>query len=88
MGSPLLGLLEDPGQFLTPSVGDRLGVALLGLLLGLLAAPVQPPSGDLADVLGVVPDAEVAPDHLGDPVGTPQVVVPECFFGYAGVSNP
>ena len=62
-------------------MGDLLVVALLGLLLRLLAAPVQPPPDHLADVLGVVVDAEVAADHLGDPVGAPQVVVPAVGLG-------
>ena len=81
MGLPLLGLLDDPGQLLGPSVGDLLVVALLGLLLRLLAAPAQPPPDDLADVLDVVLDAEVAADDLGDPVGTPQVVAPAVGLG-------
>lgn len=73
---PPLRPLDDPGQDLIPSVGDRLDVALLGLALGLLATPVQPSPDDLADVLDVIRDAEVAADDLGDPVGTPHVVVP------------
>src|SRR5664279_2483935 len=63
MGLPPLGLLDDPGQFLGPSVGDLLFVPLLGLQLRPLAAPTEPPADDLAGVLGVVLDAEVAADH-------------------------
>ena len=78
---PVLGSLDDPGRLLGPPMGDRLPVALLGLLLRLLAAPVQPPPDDLADVLGVVLDAEVAADQFGDPAGAPEVVVPAVGLG-------
>jgi len=62
-------------------VGDRRGVAPLGPLLRLLAAPGEPLSDDRADVLDVVGDAEVAADHLGDPLGAPEVVVPALGLG-------
>ena len=74
MGLPRLGLPDDPGQLLDPSVGDPLLVALPGLQLRPLAAPAEPPSDDLVGVLRMVFDAEVAADHLGDPVGAPQRV--------------
>jgi hypothetical protein len=51
-------------------------VALLGLGLRLLAGPAQAAFEDLADVLGVVVDAEVAQDQALDAGGGPQVVGP------------
>lgn len=71
MGLALLGLLKDLGEFLTPSVVDLLGVALLGPLLGLLTAPTEAVTEDFTDVLNVIGDAEMSADHLGDPLGTP-----------------
>jgi hypothetical protein len=64
VGSPLPSLLEDAGELLGPSVGDPLFIPLPGLLLRPLAAPTQPPSEDLADVLDVVLDAEAAADEF------------------------
>lgn len=81
MGLALFGLLEDLGEVLTPSVVDLLDVALLGLLLGLLAAPTQPMPEDRADVLDVIGDGEVAADHLGHSLGRPQDVGPAVFGG-------
>ena len=75
VGMSLVGLADDPRQFLVPSVGDGRLVALLGLSLRLLAAPAQPLADQFADVLDVVSDAEVFGDHLGDPAGAPEVVV-------------
>lgn len=77
----LPGTLDDLGEFLTPSLVDLLGVALLGLLSRLLAAPAEPVPEDLADGLGVVLDTEVAADHLGDPPSTPQGVGPAVDLG-------
>ena len=76
MSLAILGLLEDLGEFLTPSVIDLLGVALLGLLLRFLAGPAQPLAEDLAGMLDVVRDGEVTPDHLGDPLGGPEGIGP------------
>ena len=53
VGPPPPGPADDPGQLLTPSVGDGRLVALPGPPLRLLAGPAQPPLEDLADVLGV-----------------------------------
>lgn len=78
----LLGLLQDHRELLTPSVADLLGVALLGLLLRLLAAPAEPVPKDLTDMLGVVLDAELAADHLGDSPGTPEGVGPAVDLGF------
>ncbi len=80
----LPGLLQNGGGFLTPSVVDRLGVGLLGLLLRLLAAPTQAMPADLADVLDVGLDAEVAADHLGDPPSTPKGIEPAVLGGPLG----
>lgn len=71
---------DDFGQFLTPSVVDGNRVSLFGLLLRLLATPVKPKLDDLADVLGVVTDTEVAADHLGDSCGSPQLGPPAMCF--------
>ncbi len=81
MGLTLLGLFEDLGQFLTPSVVHLRVVALLGLLLGLLTGPVQPPPDDLAHVLEVVGDPEEAADNRADPLGTPKLIVPPVGLG-------
>jgi hypothetical protein len=81
MGLPPLSLLDDSGQVLTPSVGDLLGAPLLGLLLRPLAAPVQPLADDLADMLDMVLDAEVAADDHSDSVGRPEVIVPAVGLG-------
>ena len=76
MGLAILGLLEDLGEVLTPSVVDLLVVALLGLLLRFLAAPPQPMPEDRADMFDVIGDPPMAVDHLGDPLGRPQDVGP------------
>jgi hypothetical protein len=81
MGLAAAGSADDLGQFLTPSVVDGNRVALLGLLLRLLATPVEPTLDDLADVLGVITDAEMATDHLGDPCSRPQLGPPAMGFG-------
>jgi hypothetical protein len=81
VGLAAAGSADDFGQFLTPSVVDGNRVALLGLLLRLLATPVEPTLNDLADVLGVVTDAEMTADHLGDPCGSPQLGPPAVGFG-------
>jgi hypothetical protein len=81
VGLAAAGSADDLGQFLTPSVVDGNRVTLLGLLLRLLATPVEPTLDDLADVLGVVTDAEMAADHLGDPCGGPQLGPPAMGFG-------
>lgn len=76
MGLAILGLLDDLGQFLTPSVADRLGIPLPGPLLGDLAGPAQSLAENLAGVLDVVLHVEVASDHLGDPLGGPHDIGP------------
>lgn len=81
MGLAGFGLLDDSGQFLTPSVVDRLGVVLFGLGLRLLADPAEPFLDQLADMLGMVADTKVAADHLGDPRGGPQEVGTAVGFG-------
>jgi len=80
VGLAATGSADDLGQFLTPSVVDGNWVTLLGLLLRLLATPVEPTLDDLADVLGVVTDAEMATDHLGDPCSRPQLGPPAMGF--------
>jgi hypothetical protein len=80
VGLASAGPADDFGQFLTPSVVDGNRVSLFGLLLRLLATPVEPKLDDLADMLGVVADAEVAADHLGDPCGGPQLGPPAVGF--------
>jgi hypothetical protein len=75
------GPADDLGQFLTPSVVDDSFFTLPGLLLRLLAGPVEPKLDDLADVFGVVTDAEVAANDFGDPCGSPQLGPPAVDFG-------
>jgi hypothetical protein len=81
MGLAPPGPADDLGQFLTPSVVDGDLVTLPGLLLRFLAGPVEPELDDLADVFGVVTDAEVALDDFGDPCGSPQLGPPAVGFG-------
>jgi hypothetical protein len=81
VGLAAAGPADDLGQFLTPSVVDGNLVTFPGLLLRLLATPVEPKLDDLADVLGVVTDAEMAADHLGDPRGGPQLGPPAVGSG-------
>jgi hypothetical protein len=76
-----VGLLEDLGELLTPSVVDLLSVSLLGLLLRLPAAPSQAVPEDRADVLDVIGHPKVTADHLGDPTGAPQGVGPAVLGG-------
>jgi len=80
VGLASAGSADDFGQFLTPSVVDGNRVTLSGFLLRFLATPVEPKLDDLADVLGVVMDAEMAADHLGDPCGGPQLGPPAVGF--------
>lgn len=63
---------DDPWQLLTPSVGDGGLVPLSGPPLRLLAGPAELALEDLADVLRVEGDAEVALDQLGHPGGGPK----------------
>jgi len=74
-------LPDDPGELVTDPPRHLLVVPLPGLPPGLLAAPVQPPLEDLADVLGVVADAELPLDQAGHPGGGPQFVVPPVVLG-------
>ena len=81
MGLAAAGSADDLGQFLTPSVVDGDLVTLPGLFLRLLATPVEPKLDDLADVLGVITDAEMATDYLGDPCSRPQLGPPAMGSG-------
>jgi hypothetical protein len=67
---------DEQREVLTPSVIDRNLVPLPGHHLQLLAGPVELPLDDLADVLGVLVDPEVAADHLLDAVGRTELGPP------------
>ncbi len=81
VGLAFPGFSEDARQLIGLPALHLLVVAFAGLALGLLAGPAQSLLEDLADVLGVVGDAEAFADEPGDAVGGPQFVVPAVFLG-------
>src|ERR1700722_4132615 len=76
VGVPLPRLPQDAREGLLLPAAYGILVAFLGLELRLLAGPAQTPLEDLADMLGVVGNAEVASDHFADAGRSPQVVGP------------
>ena len=62
MGVALLGLGEDARELVVEPAQDGLVVVAAGAVLGLLTASVEAALEDLADVLGVEADAEMATD--------------------------
>lgn len=76
MGVAPPGLGLDAGELLVQPALDLGRVALPGLGLRPLGASVQPVLEDLADVLGVEADAEVALDEGRDALGGPQGIGP------------
>jgi hypothetical protein len=76
VGLALPGPADDEGKFLTPSSGDDLLVALLGLALRLLADLAELPLEDLACILWVSADAETRLDQGGDKAGSRQLGPP------------
>ena len=81
MGVAPPGLGQDARERLLPPALDLLVVALGGPVLGLLGASVEALFEDLADVLGVVGEAEVAADDRGDALGRPQLGGPAVGAG-------
>lgn len=81
MGLPHIRLAEDARVLVSQPPGHLLVVPLAGLAPGLLAGPAELALEDLADVLGVVGDAEAALDEPGDAGGGPQFVVPAVVLG-------
>ena len=71
MGVALPRFGEDTRELLGQPARDLRVVALLGPDVRLLAASVEAALEELADVLGVEGDAEVAADDLGDARGGP-----------------
>jgi hypothetical protein len=71
VGGALPRLVEDAREVLGQPARDLRVVALLGPDVRLLAASVEAALEELADVLGVEGDAEVAADDLGDARGGP-----------------
>src|ERR1700677_200203 len=76
VGLPFPRLAKDTRQLIVYPAFHLLVVAFAGLALGFLAGPMQAFLEDLADVFGVVVDAEVFADQAGDPVGGPEFVMP------------
>jgi hypothetical protein len=64
-----------------PSMVNGDLIALPGLLPWLLAGPAEPKLDDLANVLRMVTDAEVAADHFRDSRGGPQFGAPAVGSG-------
>jgi hypothetical protein len=81
VGIAVEGRIGDAGKRLLLPAAYALLVPLLGLGLGLLASPAQAAFEDLADMLGVIGDAELAADDFGDPGGGPQVGGPAVAGG-------
>jgi hypothetical protein len=74
MGATAEGFTEDTREFVSLPAFHLLVVALPRPPLRFVAAVVQPPLEQLADVFGVILDAEVTLDKLGNPSGSPQLI--------------
>ena len=68
------GIAEDAGELIGLPAFHLLVIALSGPPLRLVTGPVQATAEQAEDVVGVVLDAEVAVDDLGDAGRRPQLV--------------
>ena len=71
MGLALPGFPKHARQLIVLPAFDLLVIAFARLAFGLLAGPAQTALEDLADVFGVVRDAEALSNEAGDAVGGP-----------------
>jgi hypothetical protein len=67
---------QDTRELVVEPAQDFLVVGQPDPLLGPLGASVEPVLEDLADMLGVKVELEVAANDLGHPLGRPQLVAP------------
>jgi hypothetical protein len=81
VSTPLPSFPHDAGEVIGLPSLRLLVAAFAGLALRLLAGPLQALLEDLADVFGVVANAEVALNQAGDTIRGPELVGPTMLLG-------